>query len=234
MREDLSCGKVGIITDVMRLNAEEAGVFWPIYQEYEKELFELGDQRVDAIRRFVAAQSSGGLDAATATKLSEAYFDFEAKRGPVEIEHLDAHNQPRRMKLRGRVDRIDRATTLGGIVWRVVDYKSGEPPQPRHFRRGVALQTPLYMKALAVKECVTVDVGRYRSLKNMKNRERTIDWGQDEFEKALRTAVSIPERVRRGLFELALANGETWAPWDPGIEIRRGSATLAVESRFDE
>ena len=161
-------------------------------------------------------------------------YDFEAKGGPVEIEHLDAHNQPRRMKLRGRVDRIDRATTLGGIVWRVVDYKSGEPPQPRHFRRGVALQTPLYMKALAVKEGVTVDVGRYRSLKDIRNRERTIDWGQDEFEKALRTAVSIPDRVRRGLFELALANGENWAPWDPGIEIRRGSATLAVESRFDE
>ncbi|HUF12946.1 MAG TPA: PD-(D/E)XK nuclease family protein [Longimicrobiales bacterium] len=152
----------------------------------------------------------------------------------VEIEHLDAHNQPRRMRLRGRVDRIDRATSGGDVVWRVVDYKSGDPPQPRHFRRGVALQTPLYMKAVARKEGVAVDVGRYRSLKDLKNRERAILWGSDEFEKALRTAVSIPERVRRGVFELALAHGETWAPWDPGIEIRRGSVTLPVESRFDE
>jgi hypothetical protein len=160
-------------------------------------------------------------------------YDLESKSGPVEIEHLDAYNQPRRLRLRGRVDRIDRATSMGTVVWRVVDYKSGDPPEPRHFRRGVALQTPLYMKALAAKEGVIVDVGRYRSLKDLKKRERAIDWGDDEFEKALRTAVSIPDRVRRGLFELALAHGENWAPWDPGIEIRRGSATLPVESRFD-
>jgi hypothetical protein len=138
------------------------------------------------------------------------------------------------MRLRGRIDRIDVATDNGEKVWRVVDYKSGEPPQPRHFRRGVALQTPLYMKALAAKEGVRVDIGRYRSLKDLKNRERRIDWGSPEFEQALRAAVSIPDRVRQGIFELALAHGETWAPWDPGIEIRRGSATLPVESRFDE
>ena len=41
MRDDLSRGKVEIITDVMHLNANEAKVFWPIYQDYETELFAL-------------------------------------------------------------------------------------------------------------------------------------------------------------------------------------------------
>src|SRR5215212_2127769 len=44
MRADLSCGKVHIIGGVMNLGNDEAKVFWPIYQDYESELFELGDR----------------------------------------------------------------------------------------------------------------------------------------------------------------------------------------------
>ena len=43
MRQDLSRGKVEIINRVMQLSAAESKVFWPIYQEYESELFELGE-----------------------------------------------------------------------------------------------------------------------------------------------------------------------------------------------
>ena len=80
MRDDLSRGKVGIITDVMKLNSDESKIFWPIYQEYEKELFALGDLRVEGIRRFAADQQAGVLDDTQAKKLGDAYFDFEAKR----------------------------------------------------------------------------------------------------------------------------------------------------------
>src|SRR6185295_15483990 len=62
MRDDLSRGKVGIITQVMQLNSEQAKVFWPIYQEYESELFDLGDLRIEAIRQFVKDEGSGKLD----------------------------------------------------------------------------------------------------------------------------------------------------------------------------
>jgi RecB family exonuclease len=158
-------------------------------------------------------------------------YELEGASGPVVVEHLDTHNVPRRMLVRGRVDRIDRVVMLGGESWRVVDYKSNYIPGPIDFRRGLALQTPIYMKALATREGKPVDLGRYRSLK--KCEERSIDWNSDEFESALRIAASIPERVRRGLFEPALPPVQMWRPWDPGIEIRRTSAILAEGTRFD-
>jgi hypothetical protein len=80
MRDDLSRGKVGIINDVMQLNAEEAKTFWPIYEEYESELFELGDQRVAAIRQFANDIRDHRLDDSEASKLAEQYFDYESKR----------------------------------------------------------------------------------------------------------------------------------------------------------
>jgi hypothetical protein len=89
MRDELSRGKVGLITSVMRLNGDEASKFWPIYQEYEMELFELGDARVNAIRRFAADQQSGALDSAEASRLGEAFFDFETKRLELLRKHYD-------------------------------------------------------------------------------------------------------------------------------------------------
>jgi hypothetical protein len=80
MRADLSRGKVRIINEVMQLSPQEAGVFWPVYQEYEAELFDLGDQRVEGIRQFVTAERGGKLDNAQSTRLATAYFEYEGKR----------------------------------------------------------------------------------------------------------------------------------------------------------
>jgi hypothetical protein len=65
---------------VMRLNADEAKVFWPIYQDYESDLFELGDQRVAAIRQFAADIRDGRLTDTEATRLTDAYFDVQSKQ----------------------------------------------------------------------------------------------------------------------------------------------------------
>jgi len=80
MRADLSDGKLQIIGSVMKLTNDEAKVFWPIYEDYESELFDLGDQRVDLIRRFAAAQKSGRLGPREATELADGYFKFEQQR----------------------------------------------------------------------------------------------------------------------------------------------------------
>jgi hypothetical protein len=77
MRADLSDGKVKTINGVMKLSSEEATVFWPIYEEYESELFELGDKRIDLIRRFALAQEAGIIHSTDATMLSDGYFKFE-------------------------------------------------------------------------------------------------------------------------------------------------------------
>lgn len=79
-RDDLSRGKVEIITAVMHLDAEQSKLFWPIYQEYEVELFDLGDKRLELIRQFIPARQSGRLDDKKAGELADGYFQFELAR----------------------------------------------------------------------------------------------------------------------------------------------------------
>jgi hypothetical protein len=80
-RADLSRGKVQIITSVMSLSASEAKVFWPIYEDYEQELFDLGDERLALIRRFAAAQRNGALDDdGNARDIAAAFFDLQARQ----------------------------------------------------------------------------------------------------------------------------------------------------------
>src|SRR5262245_57878962 len=57
LRADVKSGKVEIYSRVMELNANEAKAFWPIYQEYETELFALGDRRVALIKKFAEGYS---------------------------------------------------------------------------------------------------------------------------------------------------------------------------------
>lgn len=80
MRDDLSRDKAALISSLMRLSAEEASVFWPIYRQYEKEMFQVGDLRVDALRRFATDYQAGTLDSAQASRLSAAFYAFEAAR----------------------------------------------------------------------------------------------------------------------------------------------------------
>ncbi|HEX6589481.1 MAG TPA: PD-(D/E)XK nuclease family protein [Longimicrobiales bacterium] len=181
------------------------------------------------LEEFVAWELSSGFLGDESPLLCE--YELERDGVPVALEHFDMQNTPRRMLLRGRVDRIDRLVNLGAETWRVVDYKSNFIPGPIDFRRGLALQGPLYMKALSVREGKEVDLCRYRSLKQCE--DRSIDWNSDEFSSALRIAFSIPARVRAGLFEPALPPAQTWKDWDPGVEIRRTSAILAEGTRFN-
>jgi hypothetical protein len=89
LRADLSRGKTQIICDVMHLSADEAALFWPIYQEYETELFELGDKRVELIRQFGDAQRAGKLAPDEASALTDGYFEFETARVALTKRYCD-------------------------------------------------------------------------------------------------------------------------------------------------
>ena len=45
LRKDLKRDKVAIVTELMGLTPEEAAKFWPVYNEYDKALTKLGDER---------------------------------------------------------------------------------------------------------------------------------------------------------------------------------------------
>lgn len=80
LRADLSDGKARLINQVMRLSREEATVFWPIYHDYEEELFALGDRRVALLQRYLKAHADGSLDDASAASMSDDWFRFETER----------------------------------------------------------------------------------------------------------------------------------------------------------
>ena len=80
VRLDLAQGKVSLINGTIGLSDKEAAVFWPLYQEYEIELFELGDRRLDLIDRFIAADEAESLDDAEAKKMATAWFEQETAR----------------------------------------------------------------------------------------------------------------------------------------------------------
>ena len=80
IRCDLSEGKVQIINQVMKLSPEESKTFWPIYHDYEEELFDLGDRRVELTRNFVNAQTAQKLDNDSASKIADGWFQFESDR----------------------------------------------------------------------------------------------------------------------------------------------------------
>ena len=80
VRIELAEGKVRLISETMRLSDEEAKVFWPLYQEYEIELFEIGDRRLELLERFVAAQQTKALEDLEAEKMVLDWFQQETDR----------------------------------------------------------------------------------------------------------------------------------------------------------
>ncbi|UCD53190.1 MAG: hypothetical protein JSW27_11210, partial [Phycisphaerales bacterium] len=80
VRIDLAEGNVRLINETIGLSDEEAKVFWPLYQEYETELFELGDRRLDLMDRFIASDEALNLDDSEAQKIAAEWFELEEAR----------------------------------------------------------------------------------------------------------------------------------------------------------
>ncbi|HSL71063.1 MAG TPA: PD-(D/E)XK nuclease family protein, partial [Longimicrobiales bacterium] len=134
-----------------------------------------------------------------------------------------------RMRLRGRIDRIDQ-DRAGHLT--VIDYKSSTTPQGEDgYLDGSVLQGPLYVAALRAQgHDATRSV--YRSLKKRTNGAEC-KYGGDAYEAAVQVAFSVPERVRRGLFEAVTASAQEWKDYHPGLAVRRTHAQLEAGSRFD-
>jgi hypothetical protein len=74
LRSDFNTSKIATINQVMQLTGAEAGVFWPIYRNYEKELAAVGDRKLEMIREFAALNASGTLDSKKADDLAKRWL----------------------------------------------------------------------------------------------------------------------------------------------------------------
>ena len=164
----------------------------------------------------------------------ELQFGF-GDEPPVVIEGVDVSGKPARLLLRGRVDRVDRYGAEQGGVLRVLDYKSGFSSLPRKkgYEDGALLQTVLYMKAVDVLGLGCVDSGRYRGIRSPGAPANKYEIKLSGAELALQLALSIPARVRAGLFEAVQAGSAPITDWQPGRDVTRSTSALVDGTRFD-
>jgi hypothetical protein len=117
----------------------------------------------------------------------------------------------------------------------VLDYKSGfaSLPQQKGYLDGALLQTALYMMAVDSLGLGSVDSARYRGIQKPGKPASKYDLKFSRIEPTVRLALSIPGRVRAGLFEAVQAGSASIAPWQPGREVTRNEASLEDGTRFD-
>jgi hypothetical protein len=77
---DLRNGKVATIAKIMNLGHTEARTFWPLYHEYEIELFALGDRRLKLLERFLSAHKDASPDEKHVAAMAREWFELEAER----------------------------------------------------------------------------------------------------------------------------------------------------------
>lgn len=80
LRSDVSGGKRTMLTQVMKLSAKDADVFWPLYHAYEFELYQQLDKRFKLMSEFVSAQVKGSFTDEKAKNLSVAWFSLQEQR----------------------------------------------------------------------------------------------------------------------------------------------------------
>lgn len=162
----------------------------------------------------------------------EVGFGFEDERTFLEGE--DVLGRAARLRLCGRIDRVDRSGEEGG-AHHVLDYKSSITPGAPSFDDATSLQGVVYAQVMADRG-YRMGSCRYRAIKKPGRPQNggSVDFGSDRYERALSLALSIPARVRGGCFEAVASWKGGWKSWDPKREIRRNDARLNESHRFDD
>lgn len=78
LRSDARTQKVAVITEAMQFTDEESTAFWPVHREYELELSEIIDDRIELIKDY--AQNYDNLTNEKAKELAKKVFAIEKRR----------------------------------------------------------------------------------------------------------------------------------------------------------
>lgn len=111
LRSDVQKGKAQIMGTVMQLDSSESSKFWPIYQDFEKDLATIGNDIVDVVKTY-AANADNMTDQVAdqlgmkvlnvedrRNELKKAYYQkFKAALGPITATRfLQVENQLERL-----------------------------------------------------------------------------------------------------------------------------------------
>ncbi len=80
LRSDMNSLKVELINSIMKLSAEDAKKFWPIYRDYENELGKEATNRAEMIAEFVHSHQDGSFDNVKAKEMAKRWFKSQRAR----------------------------------------------------------------------------------------------------------------------------------------------------------
>jgi hypothetical protein len=80
MRSDMNSLKVDLVNSIMKLSAEDAKKFWPIYRDYENELGKRAIDRAELVAEFVQAHQDGSFDNTKAREMAKRWFKSQRAR----------------------------------------------------------------------------------------------------------------------------------------------------------
>ena len=80
LRSDMNSLKVELVNSIMKLSAEDAKKFWPIYHDYENELGKQAINRAELVSDFVKSHKDGTFDDAKAKDIAKRWFKSQHAR----------------------------------------------------------------------------------------------------------------------------------------------------------
>ena len=78
LRADLRADKVAIVTAALPMNTAERDLFWPVYRDYENELGQLVDRRIQLLKKY--ADTHKRMNEEMAKALVKEWFSLQEDR----------------------------------------------------------------------------------------------------------------------------------------------------------
>jgi hypothetical protein len=105
LRADIKKAKVSIITELMDLTPEDAEKFWPVYNEYNRALTQITDERLAAIKMY--ADNYRNITDEKITQITHALLDVEGRRAELKKVTFESMSQRCSAKLAARFLQIE-------------------------------------------------------------------------------------------------------------------------------
>jgi hypothetical protein len=105
LRQDVKKGKVAVLTEMMELTPDEASKFWPVYNDYDKELSKLGDERVALLRDY--GQNYGTMTEQKIVEIGRKALDLETRRTEMKKRYFDRLSKSVSARVAGRFLQIE-------------------------------------------------------------------------------------------------------------------------------
>ncbi len=91
LRSDLKKGKVQVLTEMMELSPDDSAKFWPVYNNYDKALTKIADERLAFIALY--ARNYGNLTDAQVNQIVNGLLDVEGKRTDLKRQYYVTMSQ---------------------------------------------------------------------------------------------------------------------------------------------